>query len=375
QRAHACCRDPTGSRRLWPVPQRARVALPGRSRQKAHRLPTMSMHEARIPGGKATHRPWSAAQPFRVAVRRIVAVNCQGDVDVTSIESGPSWVERLNPRHWTLVWKLVIVGLVPALLALALGVLRIADQAGSAADLGRSGRLLEARNEIVAASGALRLERDQATLYAASNGKGDRAALDSSRQRSDQVVNRYTNVIGTIDVLDRAILRQQRTQATAGLADASSAVTSASEQLSIQHAILSGAIRAGKPLPGDPAVVNAATAQLVNNYRDYQAALTPEQLAEFGNLPDTSATSRMDQLRSAILTAPFQLGPLARDWDTAYDQARESTDRTAGLISAELSATAAAAASAPATSRASTPSSSCSACSSASRSRCWWRAR
>ena len=91
-------------------------------------------------------------------------------------------------------------------------------------------------------------------------------------------------------------------------------------------------------------MVNAATAQLVNNYRDYQAALTPEQLAKFGNLPDTSATSRMDQLRSAILTAPFQLGPLARDWDTAYDQARESTDRTAGLISAELSATAAAAA-------------------------------
>ncbi|MET1075051.1 MAG: nitrate- and nitrite sensing domain-containing protein [Umezawaea sp.] len=314
---------------------------------------------------------------------------------MTSIESGPSWVERLNPRHWTLVWKLVIVGLVPALLALTLGVLRIADQAGSAADLGRSGRLLEARNEIVAASGALRLERDQATLYAASNGTGDRAAFDTSRQRSDQalntmrsglaasnadlepatmaalqrtqdslglisslrqsvtgtptrpydqIVNRYTNVIGTIDVLDRAILRQQRTQATAGLADASSAVTSALEQLSIQHAILAGAIRAGKPLPGDPAVVNAATAQLVNNYRDYQAALTPEQLAKFGNLPDTSATSRMDQLRSAILTAPFQLGPLARDWDTAYDQARESTDRTAGLISAELSATAAAAA-------------------------------
>ena len=227
---------------------------------------------------------------------------------MTSIETGPSWVERLNPRHWTLVWKLVIVGLVPALLALTLGVLRIADQAGSAADLGRSGRLLEARTEIVAASAALRTERDQATLYAASNGNGDRAALNSSRQGSDealkamqdsltsekadlepstqaalartqdslelisplrqtvtgtpstpydQVVNRYTNIIGAIDVLDRAVLRQQRSQDTAGLADASSAVSGALEQLSIQHAILAGAIRAGKPLPGDPAVVNA----------------------------------------------------------------------------------------------------------------------
>ena len=52
----------------------------------------------------------------------------------------------------------------------------------------------------------------------------------------------------------------------------------------------------------------------------------------------------MDQLRSAILSAPFQLNPLARDWDTAYDQARESTERSAALISTELSATSAAAA-------------------------------
>ena len=107
---------------------------------------------------------------------------------MTSIETGPSWVERLNPRHWTLVWKLVIVGLVPALLALALGVLRIADQAGSAADLGRSGRLLEERNEIVAAATALRGERDQSTLFAASNGNGDRAALESSRERADEAL-------------------------------------------------------------------------------------------------------------------------------------------------------------------------------------------
>ena len=133
---------------------------------------------------------------------------------MTSIESGPSWVERLNPRHWTLVWKLVIVGLVPALLALALGVLRIADQAGSAADLGRSGRLLEARNEIVAASGALRLERDQATLYAASNGKGDRAALDSSRQRSDQALGTMRSGLAasTADLEPATVAALQRTQ-------------------------------------------------------------------------------------------------------------------------------------------------------------------
>ncbi len=314
---------------------------------------------------------------------------------MTSIETGPSWVERLNPRHWTLVWKLVIVGLVPALLALSLGVLRIADQAGTAADASRSGRLLDVHSQVAAAATALRTERDQATIFVAGDGAGDHAGLDSSRQRSDQalnamqsgltaatadlepatraalqrtqdslelipslrksvadapalpydqVINGYTNVIGAVDVLDRAILRQQRSQDTAALADASIAVTGALEQLSIQHAVLGGAIRAGKPLPGDAAVVNAATAQLVNDYRDYQAALTPDQVARFGILQNPAATSRMDDLRSAILSAPFQLNPLARDWDAAYDQARASTDHIGGLISAELSATAAAAA-------------------------------
>ena len=65
---------------------------------------------------------------------------------MTSIETGHSWSERWNPRNWTLTWKLVVVGLVPALLALVLGVLRVADQAGEAAEVGRSTRLLEVQD-------------------------------------------------------------------------------------------------------------------------------------------------------------------------------------------------------------------------------------
>ena len=207
------------------------------------------------------------------------------------------------------------------------------------------------------------VERDQATLYAASNGNGDRAALDSSRQRSDQALDTMrerarrrhrrsrarhrgraaaharTRSTSSRRCARRSRARRRRRTTRSSTATPTSSARSTcwtarscassaprprrawptrrapsparSEQLSIQHAILSGAIRAGKPLPGDPAVVNAATAQLVNNYRDYQAALTPEQLAKFGNLPDTSATSRMDQLP---LGHPHRAVPAGHRW-------------------------------------------------------------
>jgi hypothetical protein len=96
----------------------------------------------------------------RARVRPIVAGNPQGDVDVTSIETGHSWSERLNPRNWTLTWKLVVVGLVPALLALVLGVLRVSDQASAASELGRSAELLEVQSQVLGAANALRQERD-----------------------------------------------------------------------------------------------------------------------------------------------------------------------------------------------------------------------
>src|SRR5690606_8945711 len=118
----------------------------------------------------ATHRPGAATRPartreslrVRARVRQIVAGNPQGDVDVTSTETRQPWSERLNPRNWTLTVKLVVVGLVPALLALALGVLRVSDQAGAAAELGQSTQLLEVQEGVAATADVLRQERDEA---------------------------------------------------------------------------------------------------------------------------------------------------------------------------------------------------------------------
>ena len=103
---------------------------------------------------------------------------------VTSTETGP-WSDRLSPRNWPLVWKLVAVGLVPALLAIVLGVLRVADQAQTASDLGAANRLLEVRGRVADAADALRVERDRATLFVAEQRLGDRGPLQEAIARTD----------------------------------------------------------------------------------------------------------------------------------------------------------------------------------------------
>jgi signal transduction histidine kinase len=306
---------------------------------------------------------------------------------VTSIETGHSWSERLSPRNWTLTWKLVVVGLVPALLALVLGVLRVSDQAGEAADLGRSTRLLEVQQQVVGAADALRQERDEATLFTAGGRSGDRGVLEIGFGQADgeidemltavrgtgeldpttvsalqeaegqlsqlqvlrddatanpavdarQVRTRYDEVIEGVDVLDRAMLRQVRTPGVAGLADALTEVTSAREQLAVQHTVLGAAIRSGRLLPDEASEI-ATDSELATALREYQAALTPDQVEQFGNFLDGAANSQRERLKAAILaTPPDQPVTLAAsEWDTAYNGSRAALDRTADLLRNEL---------------------------------------
>ena len=307
---------------------------------------------------------------------------------MTSIETGPSWVERLNPRHWTLVWKLVIVGLVPALLALTLGALRIADQAGSAADLGRSGKLLDLHTQVAAAGDALRQERNAATLYVASNRTGDRGQLTTADTRSDDALStmragvpsagnldqatavavaqangvvgqlpalrrdvtdntvalpavrdRYSRVIEGVDVLDRAVLRAVRVPDTAGRIDALTALQNVEAQLAVQHTVLGNAIRAGKLQDGDANAASSADVQIFAQYRAYQVALTPDQLERYGSFLDDPSNAERQRLTIAILTSagkPDLGGVTAADWDDAYKNAKAVADRSANLIRDDL---------------------------------------
>jgi signal transduction histidine kinase len=320
-------------------------------------------------------------------VRQIVAGNPQGDVDVTSTETRQPWSERLNPRNWTLTVKLVVVGIVPALLALVLGVLRVSDQAGVAAELGQSTQLLDVQARVASTADALRQERDEATLFVAGGRKGDRGVLEigfnqseaaaeemlSSLEAADglepttvaalgpvkgqigqlqtlradvtdnpsigarQILDRYSEAVASLDVLDRALLRQLRTPGTSGLADALTAVNAAREQLAVQHTILGAAIRSGSLPPADASEI-ATDTQLDGAFRDYQAALTAEQLARFGNFLDDAANAQRERLQATILATPPNQ-PIAvppYEWDTAYHGSRAAVDRAGDQLRNEL---------------------------------------
>ncbi|GAA2558349.1 nitrate- and nitrite sensing domain-containing protein [Pseudonocardia hydrocarbonoxydans] len=306
---------------------------------------------------------------------------------MTTTELGAPWSERLNPRNWSLAWKLIAIGLVPALLALTLGVLRIADQAGDAATLGTSNRLLEIRGQVSTAADSLRQERDEAALFVAGGRGEDRGVLDVGVGQTDAdvqqavdavagaedfdtttrtalaatqdalagltalrgdvatgpdtvadpIVQRYSAVIAQVDGLERALLRQLRTPDVAGLADALTAATAAREQLAVQHTVLGAAIRAGQLLPTDVEASGAADIRLATAYGAYQVALTPEQLARFGTFDGADANAQRIAVRDAILATPEER-PVVVDpaqWDAAYTTALTAVQNSAGLIGDE----------------------------------------
>ncbi len=288
---------------------------------------------------------------------------------VTSTETRPSWSDRLSPRNWPLVWKLVAVGLVPALLAIVLGVLRVADQAQTASDLGTANRMLELRGRVADTADALRVERDRAALFVAEQRLGDRGPVQDAAGRTDaaweqardgfadgnldataatalqeaeggfaqlsvlrgdvggsapvnagQVVQRYTAIIARADVLARSLLRQLTTPEVIGLADALTAASAASEALARQHTVLGAALRAGQVTPEDRAAVSATDNAMATGYSFYLLALPPSQTRV--NFLTSPANAQRDSVKAAILNAPSP-GPIPvtpQAWDDAIAQ-------------------------------------------------------
>src|SRR4051812_42355557 len=100
-----------------------------------------------------------------------------------------------QPQNWSLRVKLGVVVLVPVVLAVALGVLRIADQAGVANDLAKVDRVVTAQGQVSELLRQLEAEREIAAGYVAANRQGDlsrydqqAAAVDGTAGPLDQVV-------------------------------------------------------------------------------------------------------------------------------------------------------------------------------------------
>ncbi|GAA4540821.1 sensor histidine kinase [Pseudonocardia xishanensis] len=313
---------------------------------------------------------------------------------MTSTERDPAWSERLNPRNWSLAAKLVAVGLVPTLLALVLGVLRISDQAGVAARLGEDNRLLDIRQGVTTTSQALQAERNAAVLFVAGGRQGDRGPLDQAVAASDGALDavrtgladptlldasgttalqnaeggftqlsvlrsevgnslvptdavnqRYTAIIQRAGVLERALVRQAASADTAGLGDAVTATSEAREALALQHTTIAGAIVSRELREADRITVTGTDAAFTSAFADYQVALTPEQLGRYGNFATNGANVERERMRTEIMATPPGR-PVVADpaaWDAAYASSVAVVDRSAAGVGEELTASSVAA--------------------------------
>lgn len=306
---------------------------------------------------------------------------------MTSTETRRTWSERVNPRNWTLAWKLVAIGVVPALLALALGALRVSDKAAEAAALGETTQLVQVRERIREFTEALRAERHAAAWHLASDRSADtdpgaaqqrtdtelaelRRALDgasspatgtlAARQqlenrldgldqlRTDvtrasdltpiQVIDRYGELIGQAHALDRALLREIRTPGTAGLADALTATMDAAEALALQHTVLAVVIRTGEVQDSDRTLVANTEHAIRAASSEYGLALTTDQLQRFGAFNDEAGHARRNELREAILATPPQtpVTVAIEDWNSAYETSKQQVEQAADRLRGEL---------------------------------------
>ncbi|RZT88696.1 signal transduction histidine kinase [Pseudonocardia sediminis] len=290
---------------------------------------------------------------------------------MTSTEHRRTWSERLDPRNWSLVAKLAVVGLVPLILALTIGAIRVIDQANVAEELGQGSGLVTVHQQIGALGRSLQAERSAAVTFVAGNRVGDRGAVDSAQVATDQAVqrttqqldtaeaqapqlatarrqaettlaqlpvirsqvaagptqaldvtNRYTAVVQRTLGLDRALLGQLQTADTAGLVTALGAGGNAQEALELERAVLNGAIAASQLQEPQKALVNGAEAAYQASASDFQASLTPEQVGQFGNFDQDPANNDRVALRDAIMATPADR-PVVADpaaWNAAVDR-------------------------------------------------------
>ena len=107
-------------------------------------------------------------------------------------------------RNWPVVVKLAAVLLLPTIVALVAGVLRIVDQAGAAPGYARIIQIVRAQQQLSDLIGSVARERGLATAFVATGRVGDRRALDAQFRTVDGSARVVSGALGQVAGLDFA---------------------------------------------------------------------------------------------------------------------------------------------------------------------------
>ncbi|MCX6465751.1 MAG: nitrate- and nitrite sensing domain-containing protein, partial [Pseudonocardiales bacterium] len=287
-----------------------------------------------------------------------------------------------TPRHWSLRVKLAVVLLVPAVLALALGGLRITDQAGEAAELSRVARFAEAQGSVAELLQAVGEERYAAAVFVARDrvdpagssaataetdaraaaaapvldalvadvGEiaapvrqaeqalarlGDvRALVTTSAAPPSAVLARYSDILARLAEVDEALLRGVNTTEVNGLATALAGVGVARSEVTLQFALVSTGSGAD---PATTAEVQSSEARLRTGLADFRAALDPAQRVRYAALIAGAANTDRARLVQGFLAGQGDAG----DPVPVFEAVLAEMDQAEDAMRAELITTSA----------------------------------
>ncbi|MGH3771921.1 MAG: nitrate- and nitrite sensing domain-containing protein [Pseudonocardiaceae bacterium] len=309
--------------------------------------------------------------------------------DAGAAATGPETARsRWYWRNWPVVVKLAAVLLVPTVVALVAGVLRIVDQANAAPAYARISQVVGVQQQLSDLIGALARERDLATVFVAKGRVGDRRELGQQFHtvdigvrvlagsagrvqglgftRSplavlgalgplrgsvttgfgpvDVVVTEYSDAIDPLIELDSTLTRQLSDVAVTNDAAAVHALVAGREQISRQHAIVVAALYANRLGPGQIEDLRTTAVRLTGEQDAVREALGPAERAIAGVGPDAELSrQRLLELVRARGLAGEPLNISLQDWNqrnalavgnivTAEKALRQRIDRTAQAL-------------------------------------------
>ena len=122
------------------------------------------------------------------------SVDAGSDVDRNAEGTGSRW--RL--QNWRLRTKLLVVLLIPTILALILGSIRVSADVANLTDAQRLAKQVQLESSVADLVQQLQRERDLTAQFVAANRSGDKVNLDRERDRVVQDVNAFRNLVDTL---------------------------------------------------------------------------------------------------------------------------------------------------------------------------------
>ncbi|QYN31691.1 nitrate- and nitrite sensing domain-containing protein [Pseudonocardia sp. DSM 110487] len=288
-----------------------------------------------------------------------------------------------SPRHWSVRVKFSVVVVVPLVLAVALGTIRILDEVAEAAERGLVARFVSAQGMVTSLVVDVERERYRATEFVA-NGRADPRALQGVvdavdqraarsrdavarladdvpaivlvQQQADQaisrlpplrevvtrsnappeaVVARYSELIEQLVQLDTALLRNINTSEVTGLANALAGLGAARNEATLQQAQMAIAVRSGlSPTLGTD--LQFSNARLESALADFRVSLNAPQRVRYAGLIPGPGNSARNGLVQAVLTGSPPEGDGVATVADVYSRFLGEVDAAAEGLRSEL---------------------------------------